>query len=207
MAHFCFLHAKGEGKSCFKFSVSTNFGRIFCCSAQKRWQTESVAPTELTGIAEGKRTNAGHSQLKALTTLIRISEPAVTRNLHLFPSFLASSLCGPLTNGIVLPFPRAERFLLYQHKPKGNKKNPSDIFIHRLMMMDTYQHRTLFSFSWAAALTRAFKRDDLVSSQSDIMALSSDNTIVWFEMDRELLKRLIKIIIMLLTTTANGLLR
>lgn len=48
-------------------------------------------------------------------------------------------------------------------------------------MMDTLRDRMLFSVNGAAALTRAFKREALVSFQSDILAFVSlnHNGIIW----------------------------
>lgn len=40
-------------------------------------------------------------------------------------------------------------------------------------MMDTLRYRMLFSVNGAAALTQAFKREALVSFQSDILAFVS----------------------------------
>lgn len=68
-------------------------------------------------------------------------------------------------------------------------------------MMNTSENRMLFSADGAAALTQAFKREALVSFQSDIPAFVSLNHDKLFKMD---IDRLIKIIVILPATTATG---
>lgn len=86
------------------------------------------------------------NQKEKVTGRIANQKPQRRSSLKLWPAarrvcsllYFLTSCAALQLHAIVLPFTIAEHFLNYQHKPKGEKKKKhSDVFIHRLKMMDT----------------------------------------------------------------------